>query len=90
MSNSMLLQRCCRATMCHNVPHCNNPSDQCCVGSPQQDAAKEVEQAHPDGIDFLIANAGVGMVNHDLNTPNIELCVDSLASCQVRTSCHAA
>ena len=39
-----------------------------------QDAAKEVEQAHPEGVDFLIANAGVGMVNHDLDTPNIEQC----------------
>ena len=29
--------------------------------------------AHPEGIDFLIANAGVGTVLNDLNTPNLEM-----------------
>jgi NAD(P)-dependent dehydrogenase (short-subunit alcohol dehydrogenase family) len=36
-------------------------------------AAKEVELAHPEGIDFLIANAGVGTIRNDINTPNLEL-----------------
>ncbi len=68
---------CCRSVVV--TSHCNAHSDESPRGvSSQQDAAKEVEQAHLEGIDFLIANAGVGMVNHDLNTPNIELCATLL------------
>ena len=38
-----------------------------------QEAAKQVEQAHPEGVDFLVANAGVGTIRSDVNTPNLEL-----------------
>ncbi len=44
-----------------------------CVGLAAQEAAKEVEEAHPEGIDFLVANAGVAVVRNDMNTPNVEL-----------------
>jgi len=32
-----------------------------------------VEKAHPEGVDYLIANAGVAVVRNDMNTPNVEL-----------------
>jgi NAD(P)-dependent dehydrogenase (short-subunit alcohol dehydrogenase family) len=38
----------------------------------EQDAAAVVEQAHPGGIDVLVANAGMGGVS-DLSTLNIDL-----------------
>lgn len=39
-----------------------------------QTAATEVDAAHPGGIDFLVANAGIATVKQDNNTPDIELC----------------
>jgi hypothetical protein len=33
-----------------------------------------VDAAHPGGIDFLVANAGIATVKQDNNTPDIELC----------------
>ena len=37
-------------------------------------AAEAVDAAHPAGIDFLVANAGIAKVKQDENTPDIELC----------------
>ena len=39
-----------------------------------QKAAAEAGAAHPDGIDVLIANAGIATLSQDINTPDIELC----------------
>ncbi len=39
-----------------------------------QMAATDVDAAHPGGIDFLVANAGIATVEQDINTPDIDLC----------------
>ena len=39
-----------------------------------QTAAADASRAHPDGVDVLIANAGIATLSQDVNTPDIKLC----------------
>ena len=52
-----------------------------------QDAAAVVERVRPEGIDFLVVNAGTATPVHDVNTADIDLCAHLSRSLWLSNAC---